>query len=228
MNHLQSEGIILLLKKQREKIVEYCLRLLEVKLTNGTSGNISIFNREEGLIAISPSGVEYDRMLREDVSVVDLEGKLIEGKKPSSELGMHTLLYKRREDISAIVHAHPVYCTTIACLRQDLPAIDYMLALAGGKNVRCADYATFGTDELAENCVRAMEGRKAVLLANHGLTCGAHDIKNAVNIAMQVEFCAELYVRAKSIGEPVILPDSEMEIMVEKFKTYGQISCDQH
>jgi len=213
----------MLLKEEREQIVQYCLEFIEVGLTNGTSGNISIFNREKGLIAISPTGIPYNKMTIADVSVCDLEGKLLEGKKPSSELEMHSLFYRRRIDINAVVHGHTVYATTVACLRKDLPAIDYMIAIAGGKDVRCAEYATYGSDELAENCFKAMEGRKAVLLANHGLTCGANDIKNAINIAIQVEYCAELYVKASSIGKPVILPDEEMEMMVEKFKSYGQI-----
>lgn len=213
----------MLLQEEREQVVEYCMKCMNAGLTNGTSGNISIFNRDKGLIAISPTGVEYDKMTAEEVSVVDLKGKLLEGKKPSSELEMHSLFYRNRTDINAVIHAHTIYCTTVACLRQDLPAVDYMLAIAGGNNVRCAEYATYGTDELANNCFKSMEGRKAVLLANHGLTTGAIDIKNALNIAIQVEYCAELYVRAKSIGEPVILPDEEMEGMLEKFKSYGQI-----
>ena len=167
----------MLLKEEREQIVQYCLEFIEVGLTNGTSGNISIFNREKGLIAISPTGIPYNKMTIADVSVCDLEGKLLEGKKPSSELEMHSLFYRRRIDINAVVHGHTVYATTVACLRKDLPAIDYMIAIAGGKDVRCAEYATYGSDELAENCFKAMEGRKAVLLANHGLTCGANDIK---------------------------------------------------
>jgi len=218
-----KEGVEMLLKKERVQVVEYCLKLIKAELTNGTSGNISIFNRKEGLIAISPTGVEYSKMTFEDVSVVDLKGQLLDGKNPSSEIEMHSLFYRRRKDINAVIHAHTIYCTTIACLRQDLPAVDYMLAIAGGNNVRCAKYATYGTPELAENCYKSMEGRNAVLLANHGLTCGANNIKNALNIAIQVEYCAELYVRAKSIGEPVILPDEEMKSMLDKFKSYGQI-----
>lgn len=213
----------MLLEIEREQVVEYCLKLIEAGLTNGTSGNISIFNREEGLIAISPTGIEYNKMTSKDVSVVDLKGVVIDGKNPSSEIEMHSLFYRKRKDINAVIHAHTIYCTTIACLRQDLPAVDYMLAIAGGNNVRCAEYATYGSPELAENCYKAMENRKAVLLANHGLTCGSHDIQNALNIAVQVEYCAELYIRAKSIGEPVILPDEEMEAMLDKFKSYGQI-----
>ncbi|NLX75684.1 MAG: fuculose phosphate aldolase, partial [Synergistaceae bacterium] len=101
----------------------------------------------------------------------------------------------------------------------------YMLALAG-KNVRCADYATYGTKELAENAFQAMKDRYAVLLANHGLLCGAKDIANAFNITEEIEYCAELYCRTKAIGEPVIIPNEEMDRMMEKFKTYGQVKED--
>jgi len=213
----------MLLKKEREELYNCYKKMLEVGLTNGTSGNISILNREKKLVAMSPTGIEFDKLKLEDISIVDLDGKLIEGLKPSSELEMHNIIYREREDINAIVHGHTVYATTVACLRQDLPAIDYMIAVAGGNNVRCAEYATFGTPELAKNALKAMEGRKAALLANHGVIAGASDIHNAFNIAEQIEYISELYVKAKSIGEPVILSDKEMVKMVKLFKNYGQI-----
>lgn len=213
----------MILKNERVDIVNCCKELIKKGLTNGTSGNVSVYNRDEKLMAISPTGISYDVLKPEDVTVVDLNGKIVDGKKPSSELEMHSIIYRNRDDISAVIHAHTVFCTTLACLRKDLPAVDYMIAIAGGKDVRCAEYATYGTDELAENCFRAMEGRKAVLLANHGLTCGAGDLKNAINIAEQIEYCSELYIRSSSIGEPVILSDEEMEKMVQKFQTYGQV-----
>ena len=115
-----------------------------------------------------------------------------------------------------------MYATTIACLNWDLPPVHYMVALAG-PNVRCAKYATYGTKELAENAFKAMENRKAVLLANHGLLAGAKDLANAFNITEEIEYCAELYYRTICIGEPVILSDEEMDLMLEKFKTYGQV-----
>jgi len=212
----------MLLKKERQELYTCYNNLLNAGLTNGTSGNVSIFNRKEQLVAISPSGVRFDILQLEDISIVDLEGNLIEGLKPSSELQMHLTFYKNRDDVSAIIHGHTIYATTVACLRNDLPAIDYMIAVAGGNNVRCADYATFGTSELAENALEAMKGRKAVLLANHGLITGAETIQNAYNIAEQIEYISQLYIKAKSVGDPVILPDEEMVKMVELFKDYGQ------
>ena len=213
----------MLLKKEREKLIEYGLKLIKVGLTNGTSGNLSIYNREKKLIAITPTGISYHDLVIEDISIVDLSGNVIDGKNPSSEIEMHSILYRRRQDIDAVIHAHTKYSTTIGCLRQDLPAIDYMIAVAGGNNVRCAEYATYGSNELAENAFAAMEDRKAVILANHGITTGAKDIENAFNILEQIEYISELYINAKSIGDPVILDDLEMEKMIVKFKNYGQV-----
>ncbi|RXT06369.1 L-fuculose-phosphate aldolase [Ammoniphilus sp. CFH 90114] len=214
----------MLLKKEREHIVEYGKKLIQAGLTKGTGGNISIFNREEGLMAISPSGLDYFQTEPEDVVVLNLAGEIVDGaRKPSSELEMHSIFYKKREDVNAIVHTHSPFATTISALQWELPAASYLVAYAG-YNVRCAKYATFGTTELAEYAFEAMIDRYAVLLANHGLLAGGFDIVNAFNIAEEIEFSAEVYYRAKSIGEPVIIPDEEMKILAEKFKSYGQMS----
>ncbi len=216
----------MLLGKEREQIVEYGKKLIETNLTKGTGGNLSIFNREKQLICISPSGIDYFKTRAEDVVVLDLDGNKVDGDRdPSSEYDMHRIFYKNRDDIDAIIHTHTMYATTISCLNWDLPPVHYMLALAG-KDVRCAEYATYGTKELAENAFAAMEDRKAVLLANHGLLCGAKDIANAFNITEEVEYCAELYYRTKAIGQPVIIQSEEMDLMMEKFKTYGQVKED--
>ena len=213
----------MILEKEREQVIEYSLKLLSEGLTNGTAGNVSIFNREKGLVAISPTGVNYSELTLEMISVVDLNGKLIEGLKPSSELEMHMILYRNREDVNAVIHTHPVYTTVLACLREDLPAIDYMIAVTGATKVRCAEYASYGTKELAENAYKAMGSSLAVILANHGLTTAGKDIANAFNITVQVEYISNLYIKARNIGEPIILPDNEMNSMLERFKTYGQI-----
>ena len=213
----------MILEKEREQVIEYSLKLLSEGLTNGTAGNVSIFNREEGLVAISPTGVNYSELTPEMISIVDLNGKLIEGLKPSSELEMHMILYRNREDVNAVIHTHPVYTTVLACLRQDLPAIDYMIAVTGATKVKCAEYASYGTKELAENAYKAMGSSLAVILANHGLTTAGKDIANAFNITVQVEYISNLYIKARNIGEPIILPDNEMNSMLERFKTYGQI-----
>lgn len=212
----------MILEKQRIEIVEYGKKIVNCGLTKGTGGNLSIFDRENGLIAISPSGIDYFDITVEDIVIMDLKGRIVEGnKKPSSEFQLHKIFYERRTDIDAIIHTHTMYATTISCLNWDLPAVHYMIALAG-RNVRCADYATFGTMELAENAYAAMEDRRAVLLANHGLLAGAQTLANAFNITEEIEYCAELYYRTKAIGNPVILSDDEMTLMAEKFKSYGQ------
>ena len=213
----------MILEKEREQVIEYSLKLLSEGLTNGTAGNVSIFNRKKGLVAISPTGVNYSELTPEMISVVDLNGKLIEVLKPSSELEMHMILYRNREDVNAVIHTHPVYTTVLACLREDLPAIDYMIAVTGATKVRCAEYASYGTKELAENAYKAMGSSLAVILANHGLTTAGKDIANAFNITVQVEYISNLYIKARNIGEPIILPDNEMNSMLERFKTYGQI-----
>ncbi|NLM04872.1 MAG: L-fuculose-phosphate aldolase [Clostridiales bacterium] len=213
----------MLMQKERELIVEYGKKLITSGLTKGTGGNLSIFDREKGLMAISPSGLDYFQTEPEDVVVMDLEGNVVEGnRKPSSEYAMHSIFYKNREDIDAVVHTHSIFSTVLATLRWPLPASSYLVAFAG-LDVRCAEYASFGTDELAENALKAMEDRYAVFLANHGLLTGAQDMPNAFAKAEQIEFCAEAYYRAKSIGEPVILSEEEMEKMIEKFQTYGQV-----
>lgn len=212
----------MLLERERQDIVVYCQKMLHTGLTKGTGGNISIMNREKGLMAISPSGIEYDKLVPEDIVVLDLNQSIIDGtKKPSSEIEMHSIFYKKRDDIHAVVHTHSTFAKTLSSLRWDLPAVSYLIAYAG-KDVKCAEYASFGTKQLAENAFKAMENRKAVLLANHGLLAGAKDIANAFNIAEEIEFCAEIYYRAKSIGDPIILDDEEMNRMMDAFQTYGQ------
>lgn len=213
----------MILLEERKEIIEYGKKLITTNLTKGTGGNVSIFNRKEKLMAISPSGIDYFKIKPEDVVIMDLDGNVVYGdKEPSSEWGMHLIFYNKRDDIDAIIHTHTVFATAVSCLNITLPPVHYMIALAG-PDVRCAEYATYGTMELAENAFEAMKDRYAVLLANHGLLAGAKDLANAFNITEEIEYCAELYYRSKSIGEPVILSQDEMEMMMERFKTYGQV-----
>ncbi|MDA1761306.1 L-fuculose-phosphate aldolase [Bacillus cereus] len=212
----------MLLQKEREEIVAYGKKMISSGLTKGTGGNISIFNREQGLIAISPSGLEYYGTKPEDVVIVNLDGEVVEGaRKPSSELDMHLIYYRNREDINALVHTHSPYAKTIATLGWELPAVSYLIAFAG-PNVRCAPYETFGTKQLAEAAFEGMIDRRAVLLANHGLMAGANNIKMAFTVAEEIEFCAQIYYQTKSVGEPKLLPEDEMENLAKKFEGYGQ------
>jgi len=210
----------MLLEHERVQIVQYGKKMIQHGLTKGTGGNISVFNRAKQLMAISPSGLDYLSTKPEDVVVVDLSGNVVDGnRKPSSEIEMHAIFYEKREDLNAIVHTHSPFAATVSALHWDLPAASYLVAFAG-ENVRCAEYATFGTRELAEKAYEAMHDRKAVLLANHGLLAGGENLQQAFNVAEEIEFCAEIFVRARSIAEPVIIPSEEMQRLVEKFKTY--------
>lgn len=212
----------MLMEKARAQLVEFGKKLVENNLTKGTGGNLSVFDRETGYMAITPSGIDFFETKEEDIVITDLDGNIIEGhRSPSSEWAMHMMPYKHRTDIDAVIHAHTTYATVLACLREELPATHYMIAVAG-KNVRCANYATYGSLELAENSFEAMKDRKAVILANHGILAGANDLLNAFNIIEELEYCSQIYYMARSIGEPIVLSDDEMERMAEKFKTYGQ------
>ena len=210
------------MEKERLLLIEYGKKLVKAGLTKGTGGNLSIFDRKNGHVAITPSGIDFFEIQPEDIVIIDVDGNVIEGNRvPSSEWAMHVMPYKYRDDIDAVIHAHTMYATVMACLREDLPATHYMIAVAG-ENVRVAKYATYGSPELAQNAFEAMKDRKAVILANHGILAGANDLLNAFNILEQLEYCAVVYTKATAIGEPLVLPNEEMTLMDEKFKTYGQ------
>ena len=212
----------MLLQKEREMIVAYGKRMLSAGLTRGTGGNLSIYNRNLELMAITPSGIPYEEIEAEDIMIMKLDGTIVEGNKtPSSEHAMHEIVYRTREDVGAMLHVHSTFAVTLACLNEDLPAVDYMVAYSRGRSVKCAPYASFGTTDLAVNALKTMGNQNAVLLANHGMNVVGPDLPKAFAIAEQLEFCAELYVRARTIGKPVILPDDEMDEMVERFKIAG-------
>ena len=212
----------MLLQSERMQVVEYGKMLVSARLVTGTSGNVSIYNRSKNLMAISPSGIDYQLMKPEDVVVMDLHRAIVDGvRKPSSEYRLHSIFYENRSDAGAVIHTHSPFATTVACLNLDLPAVHYTIAFAGNK-VSCAKYATFGTDELADNAYQAMEDRKGVLLANHGLVAVGENIAAAFNIASEIEYVAELYFRSSATGVPVIIPEDEMNKITIKFKSYGQ------
>ncbi|MFZ2585617.1 MAG: L-fuculose-phosphate aldolase [Enterococcus aquimarinus] len=212
----------MLLQNIRKELVEYGKRLVDSELTSGTGGNLSYFDSETGYMAITPSGLDFYKTKEEDIVILALDGTVIEGNRtPSSEWVMHKRIYETRTDINAIIHGHTIYASVLACLREELPATHYMIAVAG-ETVRVADYASFGSKELAENAAKGMEDRNAVLLANHGIIGGSNNLRNAFNVIEEVEYCAKIYVIAKSIGNPIVLPEKEMKFMSEKFKSYGQ------
>ena len=212
----------MLLEVERNEIVRYGVRLLQAGLTTGTGGNLSVVHREKGLVAISPSGIEYDQLRPEDIVVVDGRGQVVSGDlEPSCELLLHRALYSARSDIGAILHTHSVYATTFACLNEEIPAVHYLVAYAGDK-VPVVPYATFGTEELARVTAEAIGSYNAVLIRNHGPVAVGATLAAAFACAEEIEFVARLYYQARSIGRPVILPAEEMERVRAAFKTYGQ------
>lgn len=209
--------------KEREAIVEFGKRLITEKLTSGTSGNISIFDPQKGLMIISPSGIPYFETEADDIVVLDLNGAIVEGiRKPSSEWGLHAAMYKVKPEARAAVHTHSMYCTVLACLREPIRAVHYVVADAGVPCVPCALYRTFGTPALAEAASEAIGDSNAVLLANHGMLAVGKDLPSAFALASGMEFCAEVQYRAMCAGKPFVLPDDEMRRVIERFKGYGQ------
>lgn len=210
------------LKEERQLIVEYGRKLITSNLTTGSGGNLSIFNRQENLVAIKPSGMDYMVMKPDDVVVVTPDGTIVEGTKtPSSEIRFHLALLNKRGDINAVVHTHQVYATTIACMNWELPAVHYLVGFSGNK-VPLAKYATFGSQELSDNIIAAIGNYNACLMANHGIVAVGATIDSAFSTAEELELVSRLYYQTKCIGEPAILSDEEMKTIGEKFKTYGQ------
>ena len=213
----------MLMRKERELVAEYGRRMSSAGLSTGTSGNLSIYDPQGGLMAISPSGIGYFDTQPEDVVVMDLEGGVVEGsRKPSSEWGLHALFYRKKPGARAVVHTHSMYCTTFAVLGQPIQAVPYAIADAGAGTVPCAPYHLFGTPELAEAAVRTAGASNAVLLANHGLVVCGKDLDGAFSLARNMEYVAELQYRALCIGKPNVLSGEAMADVMERFKTYGQ------
>lgn len=213
----------MLLQEERELVVEYGKKMSADRLSTGTSGNISIYNAEKGLMAISPSGMDYFKTTPEDIVVTDLNANIVEGiRKPSSEWALHTEFYKNKPYARAVVHTHSMYCTTFAILGQPIKAVHYVIGDAGAAEIPCIPYYTFGTVELAQAAIAACAKCDAVLLGNHGMLACGKDIKSAYGLACNVEYIAELQYRAMCIGTPNIVSDADMEVVMEKFKSYGQ------
>lgn len=203
----------------RGEIVRTCLAMEAKGINQGTSGNVSA-RWGDGLL-VTPSGLPYETMAPEDIIYLDMDGTPHGPHNPSSEWRFHRDIMRERNDVNAICHAHPVYCTGLSILNKDVPAVHYMIAAAGGPTIRCAPYATYGTDELSQNALRALEGRLACLLSNHGLIACGPSLSRALWLAGEVEVLCRQYVVALQAGTPVVLSDEEIAHVVEKFKGYG-------
>jgi L-fuculose-phosphate aldolase len=204
----------------RAAIIATAIQMNDRRINSGKSGNVSA--RTETGFLITPTGVPYESMRPEDIVPVTLSGAATGPRLPSSEWRFHRDIYVDRPDAGAIVHAHSPFATTLACLGRGIPAFHYMVAVAGGKDIRCAPYATFGTQELSDNALVALSGRRACLLANHGMIAVDASLDAAFALAIEIEALAEQYWRALQIGAPNLLSDAEMNVVLEKFKNYGQ------
>lgn len=211
------------METERQCIADYGRKLSEAGLCPGTSGNLSIMDRQSGLIAISPSGIDYSAVRAEDVPVCDTKGNVVYGStKPSSELQLHLAFYGNKPEISAVIHTHSIYCSVLAALAEPIRAVHYVIGDAGTDLIPCAPYRLYGTKELSEAAVEACGKADAALLANHGIVCCGRNIGTAFSLAKNMEYVAEVQYRAMCIGKPNILTHEQMDAVIEKFKGYEQ------
>jgi L-fuculose-phosphate aldolase len=204
----------------RTALADTARAMSERGLTRGTSGNLSA-RVPEGLL-ITPSAVPYDEIGPDAIVLVDPAGQVLDptGLRPSTEWRLHSAILAARAEVDAVLHAHPVFCTTLACLRLEIPAFHYMVAVAGGDSIRCASYATFGTAALADHALAALDGRRACLMANHGMVAVGVSPATALALAMEVETLAEQYWRALQVGPPALLSADEMAEALAAFDDY--------
>ena len=199
-------------------VAECARRSVSLGLNRGTSGNVSARSLEGFLI--TPSGRDMTELAAVDMAPVDMEGRAPEGLKPSSEWRFHRDIYAAFPEAGAIVHAHSPFAVALACLRRDIPAFHYMVAMAGGVDIRCAPYATFGTQALSDAILEALRDRRACLMANHGLVAWGRDLAGALALAVEVEALCGQYLCCLPAGEPVLRSDAEMAEVLEKFRDY--------
>jgi L-fuculose-phosphate aldolase len=203
----------------RRDIIAQCLKMNTSGLTQGTSGNLSV-RWADGML-VTPSGIACDALQPEDIVHMKLDGSFDHPLAPSSEWRLHRDIYVARAEVGAVVHAHPTHCTALAIRGMEIPAVHYMIACAGGPNIRCAGYHTYGTHELSLAAIEALEGRTCCLLANHGMVATGANMAKAMWLAIEMETLARQYIVALQLGVPNILPDDEIARVVAKFKNYG-------
>ncbi len=208
-------------RELRQSIVMACREMTAAGINQGTSGNISV--RVDDGILLTPSGLAYDQMTPEDIVFMDWDGGWTarEGNVPSTEWRFHLDILKAKPEASAVVHAHPTYCTTLAIMHRSIPAIHYMIAAAGGNDIPCAPYAQYGTAELSRLALEALADRRACLLAHHGLIATGVSLRKALWLAVEVETLARQYHGCLQIGTPPLLPDEEIDSILKRWGQYG-------
>ncbi len=202
----------------RTALLEISRRLVELGLNRGSSGNTSV--RFGNGILITPSALPVSEMTADSMVRMDLEGNVLQGGKPSSEWRFHRDILAARPEINAVIHTHSINATTIACLRKEVPPVHYMIALAGGDNIRCTPYTVFGEQALSDHALEALRDRKACLLGNHGMIALGTDLADALAVTVEVEFVCEIYWRTLQAGEPQILTAQQMFEVKQKFVEY--------
>ncbi|KTD27967.1 MULTISPECIES: class II aldolase/adducin family protein [Legionella] len=210
----------------RQSLLNLSRELVNIGLNKGSSGNCSVRSSQNSFL-ITPSAIPPQEMELTDLVEMNMEGELLSGRKPSSEWRFHKDIYLARPEINAIIHTHSMFATSIACMQLEIPAFHYMIAMAGGDTIRCAPYALFGTQELSDYSVKALEGRKACLLANHGLIVVGEGLKQALSLVIEVENLAEQYWRIIQTPHVHILSSAEMALVLDKFKTYKSYEKDE-
>lgn len=204
---------------KRQAIIAACRRMNALGINQGTSGNISV-RHGDGLL-VTPTSVPYDAMTPDMIVFMTMDGAHANHQKPSSEWRFHRDILTSRSDVDAVVHAHPTYCTILAIMGLAIPPVHYMIAAAGGDSIRCAPYATFGTAELSDHAVRALEGRLACLLDHHGMIALGKTLDKAMWLAVEVETLARQYHGCLQIGTPPLLPSDEIERVRQRMAGYG-------
>jgi L-fuculose-phosphate aldolase len=206
-------------REKRQSIIDACLRMNVLGINQGTSGNISL-RHGDGML-ITPTSTPYEAMKPEQIVYMHLDGNHDPAQRPSSEWRFHRDILKARPEVEAIVHTHPPYSTMLAIMGMEIPAVHYMVAVAGGDTIRCAPYATFGTQELSEHAVRALEGRLACLLEHHGMIAVGPSLPKAMWLAVEVETLARQYHGCLQIGTPPLLSKEEIEKVRIRMAGYG-------
>ena len=204
---------------KRQSVIDACLEMNANGINQGTSGNISL--RHENGLLVTPTSIPYGDLETKDIVFLKMDGTAEGPRPPSSEWRFHRDIMAARPDVEAIVHAHPPYATTLAIMGKPIPAIHYMVAVAGGNDIPCAPYATFGTQELSEHAVMALRHRQACLLAHHGMIAVGKTLSRAMWMAVEVETLARQYLGCLQIGEPPILPDAEIQNVIDRIAGYG-------
>jgi L-fuculose-phosphate aldolase len=207
-------------REPRAAVIETALAMNRAGINQGKSGNVSVRTADGFLI--TPTGIPYEETRAEQIVAMRMDGSHEGPLQPSSEWRFHRDIYGARAEVGAIVHSHAVHCTALACHGRGIPPFHYMVAIAGGHDIRCAPYATFGTQELSDAALAALENRRACLLAHHGLIAVGCDLAQALSIAVEVEALARTYLAALAVAEPAHLSDEEMRRVIARFSTYGQ------